>query len=54
LGNIHISNNINLYDNTLVGWTTQLEEDDLIEFYVSGSSVYITDITIFMDIKARK
>lgn len=54
LGNINITNSTGSYDNVLSGWTSQLNEDDLIEFYVSGSSTYITDITIFIDIKARQ
>lgn len=53
LGNINITSNTGSYDTALSGWTTQLNTDDLIEFYVSGSSVYITDVTIFIDIKAR-
>lgn len=53
LGNINITSNTGSYDTSLSGWTTQLDTDDLIEFYVSGSSVYITDVTIFIDIKAR-
>lgn len=54
LGNINITSSTGSYDNILSGWTSQLNEDDLIEFYVSGSSTYITDITIFIDIKARQ
>ena len=54
LGTISLVNQSASIDSTLTGWTTQLSTDDLIEFYVSQSSVYITDISIFIDIQARQ
>lgn len=53
LGTISLSNQSSSLDTTLTGWTTQLNTNDLIEFYVSQSSTYITDITIFIDIQSR-
>lgn len=52
LGTISLSNQSSSLDTTLSGWTTLLNEDDLIEFYVSQSSTYITDISIFIDIQS--
>lgn len=52
LGNINLTNQSASLDTTLSGWTTGLNTNDLIEFYVSQSSVYITDITIFIDTQA--
>jgi len=52
LGTISLSNQSSSIDNTLTGWTTQLNTDDLIEFYVSQSSIYITDVSIFIDIQS--
>ena len=54
LGNINITNSTGSYDSSVIGWETQLITDDLIEFYISGSSTYITDITIFIDIQSRQ
>lgn len=54
LGTISLSNQSGSLDTTLTGWTTQLNTDDLLEFYVSQSSTYITDISIFIDIQARQ
>lgn len=53
LGTISLSDQSSSLDTILSGWTTSLNEDDLIEFYVSQSSTYITDISIFIDIQAR-
>lgn len=53
LGTVSLSNQSSSLDTTLTGWTTQLNTNDLIEFYVSQSSTYITDITIFIDIQSR-
>jgi hypothetical protein len=49
-----LTNQSSSLDTTLTGWTTQLNTDDLLEFYVSQSSLYITDLTIFIDIQARQ
>lgn len=49
LGNINLTNQSSLIDSTLSGWTTNLNTNDLIEFHVSGSSLYITDVSIFID-----
>jgi hypothetical protein len=54
LGTISLTNQSSSLDTTLTGWTTQLNTDDLLEFYVSQSSIYITDISIFIDIQARQ
>lgn len=54
LGTISLANQSSSLDTTLIGWTTQLNTDDLLEFYVSQSSTYITDLTIFIDIQARQ
>ena len=54
LGTISLANQSSSLDTTLTGWTTQLNTDDLLEFYVSQSSTYITDLTIFIDIQARQ
>jgi hypothetical protein len=54
LGTISLTNQSSSLDTTLTGWTTQLNTDDLLEFYVSQSSLYITDLTIFIDIQARQ
>lgn len=50
LGNVSLVNQTGSIDTTLSGWTTTLYRDDLLEFYVSGSSTYITDIILFIDI----
>jgi hypothetical protein len=51
LGNISLVNTTGSIDTVLSGWTTSLLRDDLLEFYVSGSSTYITDIILFIDIQ---
>lgn len=53
LGNYQLINQTGSIDSTLSGWTVILNRDDLIEFYVSQSSTYITDLTFFMDIQNR-
>lgn len=52
LGNYNLTNASSSIDTTLIGWTTVLNANDLIEFSVSQSSTYITDITFFMDIQS--
>ena len=52
LGTISLSNQSSSLDTTLTGWTTTLNTDDLLEFHVSQSSTYITDISIFIDIQS--
>lgn len=52
LGNYNLTSASSSIDTTLTGWTTSLNANDLIEFYVSQSSTYITDITFFMDIQS--
>jgi hypothetical protein len=52
LGTISLSNQSSSLDTTLTGWTTQLSTNDLLEFYISQSSVFITDISIFIDIQS--
>jgi len=52
LGTISLSNQSSSLDTTLTGWTTSLSTNDLLEFYVSQSSTYITDISIFIDIQS--
>lgn len=54
LGSLTLTNQSSSLDTTLSGWTTQLNTDDLLEFHVSQSSTYITDISIFIDIQARQ
>lgn len=51
LGTISISNSTGSIDYALSGWTTALLADDMLEFYVSGSSTYITDVSLFIDIQ---
>lgn len=53
LGNYQLLNQSSSLDTTLTGWITSLNANDLIEFYVSQSSTYITDITFFMDLHNR-
>ena len=53
LGNYQLSNQTGSIDSTLTGWTSSLNSNDLIEFYVSQSSTYITDLTFFMDLQSR-
>jgi hypothetical protein len=53
LGTISLSNQSASLDTTLTGWTTALNTDDLLEFHVSQSSTYITDISIFIDIQSQ-
>lgn len=53
LGNYQLSNQSSSLDIELTGWTSSLNTNDLIEFYVSQSSTYITDITFFMDLQNR-
>lgn len=53
LGNYQLSNQTGSIDSTLSGWTVMLTQNDLIEFYISQSSTYITDFTFFMDIQNR-
>lgn len=52
LGNYQLSNQTGSIDSTLTGWTTSLNANDLIEFSVSQSSTYITDLTFFMDLES--
>jgi hypothetical protein len=52
LGNYNLNNASSSIDTTLTGWTTSLNSNDLIEFSVSQSSIYITDITFFMDLQS--
>ncbi len=52
LGNYQLSNQTGSIDTTLTGWTTSLNANDLIEFSVSQSSTYITDLTFFMDLES--
>lgn len=51
LGNYNLTNSSSSIDSTLSGWTTSLLENDLIEFYVSQSSLYITEFNFFMDLQ---
>ncbi len=51
LGNYNLTNSSSSIDMTLSGWTTSLLENDLIEFYVSQSSLYITQFNFFMDLQ---
>lgn len=53
LGNYQLSNQSSSIETTLTNWTSSLNTNDLIEFYVSQSSTYITDITFFMDLQNR-
>lgn len=53
LGNYQLQNQTGSIDTTLTGWNTTLNNNDLIEFYVSQSSTYITDLTFFMDLQNR-
>lgn len=53
LGNYQLSTQTGSIDSTLSGWTVTLNQNDLIEFYISQSSTYITDFTFFMDIQNR-
>ncbi len=53
LGNYQLSNQTGSIDTTLTNWTSSLNSNDLIEFYVSQSSTYITDLTFFMDLQSR-
>lgn len=53
LGNYQLSNQSSSIDTTLTNWTSSLNTNDMIEFYVSQSSTYITDITFFMDLQNR-
>lgn len=53
LGTISLSNQSSSLDTTLTGWTTALNTNDLLEFHVSQSSTYITDISIFIDIQSQ-
>lgn len=53
LGNYQLSNLSSSLDATLTNWTSSLNTNDMIEFYVSQSSTYITDITFFMDLQNR-
>ena len=53
LGNYQLLNQSSSLDTTLTNWTSSLNTNDLIEFYVSQSSTYITDITFFMDLQNR-
>lgn len=52
LGNYNLTSASSSIDTTLTGWTTALNVNDLIEFSVSQSSTYITDITFFMDLQS--
>jgi len=52
LGNYNLNNASSSIDTTLTGWTTSLNANDLIEFSVSQSSTYITDLTFFMDLQS--
>lgn len=52
LGNYNLTNASSSIDTTLTGWTTSLNANDLIEFSVSQSSTYITDLTFFMDLQS--
>lgn len=51
LGNYNLTNSSASIESTLTGWTTSLSGNDLIEFYVSQSSVYITEFNFFMDLQ---
>lgn len=53
LGNYQLSNQSSSIDTALTNWTSSLNTNDLIEFYVSQSSTYITDITFFLDLQNR-
>jgi len=53
LGNISLNNQSSSLDSTLSGWIKELNENDLIEFYISGSSLYINDVTLFLDVINR-
>lgn len=53
LGNYQLLNQTGSIDTVLTSWTTQLNSNDLIEFYVSQSSTHITDLTFFMDLQNR-
>ena len=53
IGNYQLSNQTGSIDTTLTNWTSSLNSNDLIEFYVSQSSTYITDLTFFMDLQSR-
>lgn len=52
LGNYNLTSASSSIDTTLTGWTTSLNANDLIEFSVSQSSTYITDLTFFMDLQS--
>jgi len=52
IGNYQLSNQSSSLDTTLTNWTSSLSTNDLLEFYVSQSSTYITDITFFMDLQS--
>jgi hypothetical protein len=54
LGTSSLFNQSSSIDSTLSGWTTNLNTDDLIEFYVPSSSIYINDFSIFIDIKTKQ
>ena len=51
LGNYQLSNQVSSIDTILTNWTTSLSANDLIEFSISQSSTYITDLTFFMDLE---
>lgn len=53
LGTVNLSNQSSSFDTSLTGWDTTLYENDILEFYVSQSSTYINDISVFIDIKKR-
>lgn len=52
LGTISLTNQSASIDTVLTGWTTSLTQDDLLEFYVSQSSINITNISFFLDVQS--
>jgi len=52
IGTVFLSGQSSSIDTALTGWNTSLIQDDLLEFYVSQSSVNITNVTFFLDIQS--
>jgi hypothetical protein len=53
LGTISLFNQSSSFDTILTDWSTQLFTNDLLEFHISQSSIFITDISIFIDIQSN-
>lgn len=53
IGTYSLNNQTGSIDSILTNWTSSLNKNDLIQFYVSQSSTYITNINLFIDIESR-